>query len=502
MVSVVIGVDAGTTNIKAAAFTAEGDEVAGEAVSNPVSNPKPEFAEQDMETTWEKTAEVIRGTVDGLDDAHDIRGLGVTGQGDGCWLVDGDGNPVRDAILWSDGRAASIVDEWEESGVGDTVREITGTDMFPGAALPILQWLATNEPEAINDAETVFFCKDWLKFNLTGKRRMDYSAASLPFLDIETLDYSDRVLEFVDAEGLGELRPPIAPATEIIGTVTPDAAAQTGLPPDTPIISGVVDIAAGAIGSGAVRSGDSSSVVGTTAVSQTTMTGPPDDPKGRGFTFAVMEEFYLRVMASMAGTPNIDWAYENIANGQGFAEVESEIASIPVGSDGLLYHPYLSASGERNPFLKTSARAQFIGFSPEHTRNHMMRAVYEGVALAMRDSFEHIDVDTDRVAMSGGGARSDFWCQIFADCLGTPIVLPEGDELGAKGVAMLTGVAVGEYNDLESAVEIATSYTDRFEPDPENVPKYDEWYEFFRSAYEDMFDVWDRRMAAQERLRE
>ena len=502
MSRVLIGVDAGTSNLKAAAYDLDGEEVEISTIENPVENPKSGWQEQNMLTNWKKTATVISRVVDDLGDDDEILGIGITGQGDGCWLIDEDGKPVRDAILWSDGRASEIVDEWVEDGRADTIREVTGTDVFPGVTLPIIQWLHENEPEALEAADTVFYCKDWLKYNLTGERTMDYSDATLPFLDIESREYSDEVLELTDAEGIDELLPPLAAPTEIIGEVTADAAVETGLPEGTPVISGAFDIPASAVGSGAVRPGESSSIVGTTSLNQTVLTEAPDELHGRGFTLAVDEGFYLRSMASMAGTPNIDWAYDNLAHHREYADVEEEIKDVPVGSDGLLYHPYLSTSGERHPFLKTSARAQFIGLSPEHSQKHVMRAIYEGVSLAMRDSFEHIDVESDRVMISGGGSRSDFWCQMFADCLDAPIVLPDGDELGAKGVALMVGVALDEYDDLEDAVDRTVSHSDRFEPNPENVPKYDEWYAFYRDAYESTFDVWDERVDALKRLRE
>ncbi len=502
MSRVLIGVDAGTSNLKAAAFDLDGEQIEIATIENPVETPQTGWQEQNMTTNWKKTATVISEVVEDIEDDHEILGIGITGQGDGCWLIDEDGDPVRDAILWSDGRASEIVDEWVENGKADVIREATGTDIFPGVALPIMQWLAENEPDTLDDADTVFFCKDWLKYKLTGERTMDYSDATLPFLDVETLEYSEEVQELIDYDGVDDLLPRLAPPTEIIGGVTGDAAVETGLPEGTPVISSVFDIAACAIGSGSVRPGESSSIVGTTSLNQTVLAEPPEELLGRGFTLAVDEGFYLRAMASMAGTPNIDWSYGNIANNREFADVEEEIKEIPVGSDGLLYHPYLSSSGERNPFLKTSARAQFIGLSPEHGQKHMMRAIYEGVALAMRDSFEHIQVESDRIMIAGGGSRSAFWCQMFADCLDAPIVLPEGDELGAKGAALLTGVALGEYDDLKAAVDRTVRTTDRFEPDPEKVPLYDEWYEFYHDSYQAMFDVWDDRVEALNRLGE
>lgn len=502
MERVIIGVDAGTSNIKAAAFSVDGEQLTCSTVANPVEHPQPGWAEQDMTAIWERAATVLQDVSETVRTESEILGVGVTGQGDGCWLVDDAGAPVRNAILWSDGRAADIVEEWVEDGRAALISELTKSDIFPGVTLPILEWLDENEPETLEAASTVFYCKDWLKFKLTGVRTTDYSDATIPFLDVERLEYADTVFDVVDRDGLDELLPALTGPAEVIGHVTETAAGATGVPEGTPVISGVLDIPANAIGSGAINHGESSAIVGTTSLNQTALSRPPTDPDGNGFTLAVDEGVYLRSMASMAGTPNIDWIYDEVVGNRDFAGMETALRAVPPGADGLLYHPYLSTSGERSPFLKTSARAGFVGLSPDHTRDHMVRAVYEGVSLAMRDVFEHIDTETDRVTMSGGGSRSEFWCQLFADCLDASVVLPDGDELGAKGVALLTGVAVGEYDSLDAAIERAVTYTDRFTPDPETVAVYDEWYEFYRSSYEQLFDVWDERVEAVERIRE
>lgn len=499
---VLIGIDAGTTRIKTVAFDLDGNELHHAARDNTLQQPKAGWVEQDMEATWTLTAKTIQEIVGALDDPDDIVGIGVTGQGDGCWLIDEEGDPVRDAILWNDGRAAQYVNKWEETGVAPLIANICGSDLFPGAALPILQWLAEEEPESVERAETMFFSKDWLKYRLTGERTTDRSDASLPFIDIERGEYSDIVPELVDVDGVEELLPRLEPASEIIGNVTAEGAKTTGIPAGTPVVSGAIDIVASAIGSGTARTGDSSSVVGTTSLNQMILDEPPDKTEGTGFLFAIEDGFYARAMASMAGTPNLDWAFEEIAGGQDFAEVVPDLEEIPIGSEGVLYHPYLSTSGERSPFLKTTARAQFLGLSPEYDQEHLLRAVYEGVTLAMRDCYEHMSGDPNRIMISGGGARSDFWCQMFADCLDTPISVPVGEEFGAKGVALLAGVATGMYDDIASAAEETTTVDRTYDPRSECTPQYDEWYEYFRDSYEAMFEIWDAREDAMDQLEE
>lgn len=488
-----IGIDAGTSAIKAVAFTLDGAVQAQSAHETPLSRPHPGWVEQDMEETWSRTGTVISAVVEALPNGAEVAGVGVTAQGDGCWLIDDEGRPVRDAILWSDGRASDYIQQWQQSGLAAAIYDICGCAPFPGSSVPILNWLREHEPDAIERAATIFYCKDWIKYRLTGTRTIDPSDATLPFLNVETLEYSDTVPDLVDIPEIRDLRPPIAAPTDIIGEVTPAAANITGLPEGTPVVSGILDIPACGYGSGAVAPGDRSSVVGTTSLNQVLQDDPRTEPRNVGFTLALGDDRWTRVMASMAGTPNLDWLLEEVLDTDDFDAVEARVRSVPVGAEGVLYHPYLSASGERSPFLKPSARAQFTGLSPDHTRDHIARAVYEGVALAMRDCYEHMAGGADAVLMGGGGARSELWCQIFADCLGTRIDVPAGEEFGAKGAALLAGVARDLYDDLPSAVERTTRVERSYTPDPTVTKKYARLYDLYRETYEAMFDLWDRR---------
>jgi sugar (pentulose or hexulose) kinase len=499
MRQVVIGVDAGTSKVKSVALSLDGTELHSASRENAVRRPEPGWVEQDMAGTWEQTARTLREVTDDLGVDDEVVAVGVTGQGDGCWPLDADGVPVRNAILWSDGRAAGVIEEWAQDGTAAAIRDRCGCDPFPGTAAAIMRWLRDNEPGRYDRMETALFCKDWIKYRLTDRLTTDPTDAGLPYLDLETGEYYD-VGAVTGLDGIGSKLPPMVGPDEVVGHVTDAAATETGLPPDTPVVSGVIDIAASAYGSGAVAPGDSSSIVGTTSVNQTIMASVPDSFAGSGFTFALGNGRYLRTFASMAGTPNIDWLVDNLAPGSDLDDLEAAAKAVPPGSEGLLYHPYLSGSGERSPFLKTTARAQFTGLSPEHTRANLIRAVYEGVALAMRDCFEHIPAESERVLMSGGGTRSELWCRIFADCLDTPVLVPRGTEFGAKGAALLAAVGAGEFADVDAAVERTTATERTYHPDPDAAGVYDTWYAVYRETYEAMFDVWDSRARALEEL--
>lgn len=502
MSDVLIGIDAGTSTIKSVAFSSSGEPICRSSQNNEVLSPAQGFREQNMDDTWDATARTLREVTGDLDPKDDVLAVGVTAQGDGCWLLDEDGEPAREAILWSDGRADDIIARWQRESLDDRFYDICGSLQFPGSSLAILLWLREHEPAVVDRAGTVFFCKDWLKYRLTGEIVSDPSDMTLPYLDIETGEYAPEVFEIVDAPELESLLPPLEDATDVIGTVTEAAAERTGLPAGTPVVSGLFDVPASMFGSGVAEPGEGASVVGTTSLNQVLMNGPRSSPHGIGFTIALgLEDRYSRVMASMIGTPNLEWALETLhgTDDPDYAAIEGAVSGIPVGSEGILYHPYLSSSGERAPFLDTRARAQFIGLSPEHTTDHLIHAVYEGVALAMKDCYEHIPDHPEDVYIAGGGANSEFWCRMFADAVGATFSVPNGQEFGAKGAALLAATGIGLYGDLETAVAETRTIETTYSPDPVRTKQYDELYGLYRTAYQAMFDVWEKRAETLER---
>jgi sugar (pentulose or hexulose) kinase len=289
-----------------------------------------------------------------------------------------------------------------------------------------------------------------------------------------------------------------------------------------------MDVAASAFGSGTVAPGDTSAVVGTTIQAQQLLDEPSISPPATGYLLTLgIEGMGLRAMGAITGTPNLDWAVEvlgadgNALNDPGanraesadaprddgtagdersaaggavpYDAVEAAARSVLPGSAGVLYHPYLSAAGEKAPFVDPEARASVTGLQPDHTRAHLLRAVYEGVALALVDCESHLPGTVDRVIASGGGTRSAFWCRLFADCLGATVAVPSGTEFGAKGAAILAGVATGRYADVAEGVDRTTGVDRRYEPRSAHVAFYDRWYDVYRTTREAMAGAWSRR---------
>ena len=507
-----LGVDAGTSLVKAVVFDHGGNEVGLSRMRVPVVTSRQDWAEQDMEHVWQ----AVKGTIGKClqtnnISASDIAGIGVCGQGDGCRLLDRQFRPLRNSILWTDGRAGDIITAWEESGLSLEGFKINGSAIFAGAPAAIIEWLSRNEPDTLDQASYFLFAKDWIKFKLTGKIVTDPSDASRAPFDIRQGKYSSEVLKMVGLEAFLYLFPEIRPSADIIGEVTKTAAEETGLQIGTPVINGMIDVVACGLGVGAVSHGQAYSIVGTTCFNGVIMDAIDLEPMGIGMTLAyAFDQQVLRAMPSLAGTPNVDWFVDQFcqsekkdakeSNTELFYSLEKQISKMPVGCDGLVYHPYINPGGERAPFVKTSAAAQFFGLSSNHTRWHLLRAVYEGVALSLLDCFEKFPVSISQLMLCGGGAQSALWCQIISDATGKPVHVPGGCELGALGTAVMTALATGVYPNVETAVEQAVDLAAGYEPNLENHEIYRELYGLYKNLYQHVWDDWDLRAAILKRL--
>ena len=489
---VLVAVDAGTTNVKTVAFDLMGAEVASATRETETAHPEAGHAEQEMGQVYAMTAETIREVVEGLPADAEPRGVGITGQGDGLWAVTDEGDPVRNAILWSDSRAAGILDEWDEAGILDEIVAQCGSAPYPGMSLPLLSWLAREEPARFAAVDTILSCKDWVTYRLTGERVTDHSEATVPYLDQSTGDYDRSVFDHVGLSEASDVLPELVAPTEIIGSVTETAAAETHLPEGLPVVAGLFDVPASGIGSGTATTGGTAVTLGTSLTHQVFVAGPQSTRSGIQMNLGI-DGLWTYAIGSNAGTRSLDWATETLADVRDVTELEALAAAAPAGSDGVCYHPYLSPTGERGPFVDPDARGQFIGLTPEHCPEQLARAVYEGLSLAVRDCVEHLPKDASRVALSGGGTRSDLWPQLIADCLDRPVVVPAGSELGAKGAAIVLAVGLDEFTSLEEAVDRMVSVDRRYTPRDDVTPTYDALYDLYVDVREAMGDVWTRR---------
>ncbi len=485
---VAVCLDVGTSMIKAVAFDEQGSERALVRRSTEVLRPHRGFAEQDMKAVWEAVASSVQEVTEQLDEEAEM--LAFTGQGDGCWLVDEQGQPTGPAVLWNDARNAARLREWERDGTLQRAFEINGSLGFPGLPNAVLPWLREHEPERVRHAHRSMFCDGWIFLCLTGEFAIDESDASVPLLDIRSGEYSDELLELFDLEWARELLPEIRRADSRVGKLSADAAAATGLQEGLPVVMAPFDIAATAIGCGAVDTGQACSILGTTLCTEVVADTVDTSAAAAGFTIAMgVPDRYLRVFAAMAGTDVIDWAVAIL--GLSDAPELGELAerSAP-GAGGLMVLPYLSPAGERAPFLDPGARGTLFGLTVEHGREEIARAVFDGLTLVVRECLTAAATESTELRLCGGGAASDFWCQLIADATGLVTRRSADSEVGAKGAFITALVATGAEPDFATAASRLATVGDEFTPDEERRELYSERYEQFLELREPAQRSW------------
>ena len=507
MSSMLLGVDAGTSVIKSILFDLDGREIAGAAQETQLLHPRPAWVEQDMDAVWDAVTVTVRAALEQAGCTPDaIAAVGITGQGDGTWLVDEAGRPVRPAITWLDGRVGELVRQSQESGLSNAVFAITGTALNTSNQALHLRWLRDHEPATLDRTHAVLRAKDWIFLNFTGQVSTDESDASHTYFAAATRRFDPRVLALLDIADLQPLLPPIRPSRANRAPVLPAIAAQLGLAPGTPVIAGPFDVAAADLGAGVLEPGDACTILGTAGIHQIVLDRPVNTPANIGYTMChVADDRLVRLLPTMTGTLNLQWfareffAAERAATVDAaafWAQLEARAAAVPLGYDGVLYHPYIDPAGERSPFVRPEARAQFTGMSVNHTRDTLLRAVYEGVVLSALDCYEHLAMPVRALKLTGGGARSPFWAQMFADALGCPVDVVDGSEHGARGTAMNAGVAVGLYPSYAAAVTRCVRPARTYAPVAANTAAYRTLLQFYRATYRAMFPVWAARAGA------
>ena len=484
MPSFLLGLDAGTSVIKAALFGRDGRQRAAASRRTTISHPHPAWSESDPETAWAATVAVIREVLAAAGaDGSAVAAIGVAGAMVGAWVIDAEGRPLRPGILWDDGRSQPWIEAKlaDDPGFLSRVFASSGSVMQQGCTLPVLRWLLDHEPEVMARADCVFGCKDYLRFRLTGHRAGDPTEAAVAPGDARSQGRSEALLDLFGLRPHRHLLPPLLPSEAIAGAVTAEAAAETGLRAGTPVVTGAGDVAASVIGSGGLVPGSACTVLGTTCLNGIVLDAPSFAPPDLGLLFSLPGRLWLRCMVNVAGTSNLDWCLRSLCPGLArdpdpYAALEAVAEAAPPGAGGAVYLPYLSEVGIIAPAVSAAARAQFAGLVPGHGRPELVRAVYEGVAYSIRDCFAAMAERPESVLLSGGGTRSRFWSQMIADVLGLPVEIPDGSEYGACGAALLAGTGIGWYPSIGEASRRVRSIRRVHRPDPTLREAYDAAY--------------------------
>lgn len=513
MRDILIGIDAGTSVIKSVAFDTAGRQIAFAALPNRYDTLAGGGAEQDMARTWADTATTLRQLADKVPDlAARTAAIAVTGQGDGTWLIDRQGEPVAKSWLWLDARAASVVEEIRARPEDRDRFEKTGSGLAACQQGSQLAWIKRMAPEMLVNAATAFHCKDWLYFKLTGERATDPSEACFTFGDFRTRNYSDAVIEILGLKDLRHLLPPVVDGMTHSAGLSVQAAEATGLPAGTPVVLAYVDVVCTALGAG-LYDPDSSpgcSIIGSTGMHMRLAASAGDvvlNEQSTGYTMTMpVPGVFAQMQSNMAATLNIDWVLglaSSILSSQGISRngadmialVDKWVASSAPAS--LLYQPFVSEAGERGPFVDANARAGFVGISSRHGYADLVRAVFEGLAFAARDCYAAMGALPSEVRLTGGAARSAALRKILGASLGADIRTSKREEAGAAGAAMIAAVSVGHYASMdECAAEWVTPLLAAAEAPDEALGKiYDQSFPAYAQAHQALRPVW-RSMAA------
>jgi xylulokinase len=471
-----VGLDVGTTGVKAVAITPEGEVLARAERGYPLSTPRSGWSEQDPEDWW-LAAEAALAEVSGT---YDVAGIGLSGQMHGLVALDGENRVLRPAILWNDQRTGAECAEIERLLGLPRLIELTGNRALPGFTAPKLLWLRTHEPDSYARIRRICLPKDHVRLRLTGSWAIDVADASgTLLLDVAGRHWSDAVLEALDIPS--DWLPPVLESPEVSGMTRGGA----------PVAAGAGDCAAAALGVGVDRPGPASIVLGTSGVVFAALPAYHPDEQARVHVFchAVPGEWHaMGVMLSAAGS--LQWLRDAIAPEVSFDELVDGAGQWAPGVDGLLFLPYLQ--GERTPHADPRARGAFVGLDLRHDRGALVRAVLEGVAFALRDSLdllEGLGVEVTSARVSGGGARSELWLRICASVLGVPIERTVVQEGSAFGAALLGGVAGGIFADVHEAVAAAVRTRDVVEPESSWSDAYEELLPRYRALYPALRDA-------------
>lgn len=488
---VLLGIDAGGTVTKVAAFDLSGRQVAVASEGTVVSSPRPRWQERDMDELWQQCALAMRKCLAAVAAAGlgPVLAVGVCGHNDGAYLVDAAGAPVRPAILATDSRAHAYADRIRgDDLLAKRALELTGQVPFAASPAAVMQWLRDEEPDALARTRWELFCKDYLRLRLTGEAASESSEASASFTDLHSQAWSDEALELYGLRAVRDLLPPLRGAAEVAGTVTTAAAEATGLPAGTPVVTGAHDVDAAAVGIGALEPGRLSLVMGTFSINQVVGTAAEVDPRWQARAFLRPGQ-WLHMSTSPSSASNLDWfvrrfgPYDADGRPDPAAAVELAAAVVARGGsggagDGPVFLPFLYGSPHGD-----DVAAALVGVRGWHEVGDVALAVLEGVVLNHRT---HVDALRERFALReparlcGGGSRSPWWSQLLADALDLAIEVTDADEAGARGAAVLAGVGAGVWPDLGSAVAETVHVVRRHDPDAAATARLDTAYDRYR----------------------
>ncbi len=477
-----IGIDLGTSACKLLLVDGAGKVANTVTKEYPLSFPQPGWSEQEPEAWWQAVLEGIPELLGGFD-ASQVQGIGAGGQMHGLVALDKDDQVLRPAILWNDGRTAKEVEYLNETIGRDKLSQYTANIAFAGFTAPKLLWMRENEPELFSRIEKIMLPKDYVNYRLTGVHCTDFSDASgMLLLDVEHKCWSREMCEICGVEE-GWL-PRLYESAQPVGTLLPAVARQLGLPESAIVCAGAGDNAAAAIGTGTVGDGSANISLGTSGTLFISSQKFGVDPHNGLHAFAHADGGWHLMGCMLSAASCNKWWCEDILSTGDYAAEQSPISREKLGRGTVYFLPYLM--GERSPINDSEARSVFLGMDMGTTRADMTQAVLEGVAFAIRDSFEvakSLGLEIPQSTLCGGGSKSPLWREILSNVLGIPLRLPQTEQGPGYGGAMLAMVACGAYGSAQEACGALVRIADTVEPDAELTARYEEKYRQFKRIY-------------------
>ncbi|MBE6997526.1 MAG: xylulokinase [Ruminococcaceae bacterium] len=483
-----IGIDLGTSSVKLLLVDEHGAIRNTVSRDYPISFPRPGWSEQNPDDWWDACLDGLKALLTG-NAAGEVAGIGVGGQMHGLVILDEADAVIRPAILWNDGRTGEETD-WLNTAVGrERLSEMTANIAFAGFTAPKLLWLKKHEPEHFARIAKIMLPKDYINYRLTGVHACDCSDASgMLLLDVAHRRWSAGMLDIC---GVKEAQMPrLYESYDVIGTVSPALAAALGLRPGVQVVAGAGDNAAAAVGTGTVGAGGCNISLGTSGTLFISSDRFRVDPHNALHAFAHADGGWHLMGCMLSAASCNKWLYEDIFRTRDYGAEQSAVAPEALGHGRVYFLPYLM--GERSPINDVNARAAFVGMSMDTTRADMVQAVLEGVAFAIRDSFEvakAIGLDIRRSKLCGGGSRSDVWRTIFANVLGIPLDLVKTEQGPGYGAAMLAMVGCGRFATVAEAAAALVEVAGTVEPDAALTALYDAQYQKFRRIYPAMREL-------------
>ena len=494
----VLGIDVGTGGTRAVIMD-ECGRIAGSATENheAFASPKIGWAEQHPEDWWRAAKIAIRKALE----IAKLRGqqiscVGFSGQMHGAVMLDDSDQVVREALIWCDVRTEKQCKELNDRIGTEKLIQLTCNPPLPNFTLTKLMWTRENEPKNWARVRSVMLPKDYVRLKLTGERATDLADASgTLMLDVARRKWSAEVLQTVGMDPV--LLPSLYESPEVCGKVSAHASEATGLNAGTPVVAGAGDQAAGAVGMGIAMPGAVSATIGTSGVVFAATDHPGKDPKGRlhSFCHAIPNRWHVMGVTQAAGL-SLQWFRNCFGTDSmehdvdSYEQLTAEAATGAAGADGLLWAPYLM--GERTPHLDPNARAMLVGLTASHTRAHVVRAILEGVAFSLRDTFTifaEMNVPVNSIRLGGGGATSPLWRQIQADVYGREVEIVEAEEGAAFGAAILGGVGAKIWPSVDAACASVVRVVNRVRPNEANAAVMDASYEKYGRMYPAMKDI-------------